>query len=777
MIPLLILFLLIIAVVGIQLIRAFTLEERPFILIPSGMVWGVSLYIFLLNLVSKFLPGQTGIIVSTLSLLMIGLASSFYLHPLKIKFPKATGFLILAFLTLLVIYFARLKMTAIFPVADNEMQWAYAASFARGNSPLMVPWQPDLSPNYHLGAYFFEGALLSLLNLPLITIHSILNIYYLVAGCLFVIFLLWDTKYSFKNLWLIIASLALYISYGVIVFVLPSGNFLNNIDFTNIFYSFSKYPADFFAKGGAGAALIDLNSLSYLPARSLSIGLAFLALYFSSIKFRSNKIKIFFLVLIFSVTALVEESMFLPMLGTLFFVFIFSFLPFQNLNYLKKQRKTLFITIISTFILVALQGGFLTDLLNQKSSSFNIKLPFLDPSFFWGLEILKSHTLTFNEKLFNWYFISPLAFIVFSLIYSFFAKNKVIGLMNLCSLSAYLCFLTIEYKYSPTTNIRFYSFGNIIGGTSLIYLLFFILKSKSLSKNFLVFLIIGFFILVPSLVPEFINQSEQINEARLKNIRSQVLINSNPNTAFEQISTWASKNLPINSRLLAIDSNSPTPERSLQFEYKGLYTLLGPQNIHTNRPEPGTEFFDLSLTLNPHLFRDTKTEYLYVESDSPIYKQLPQFRKDELSNPKYFKILQSIKTKNNKGEDVFYGLYKVQPAFLDNNSNTTSIQEGTLTLLNSLIPEKLSVYISDYDNEQKLPFWYRMALVLALKDKDIRKEPSQTDYQVIETIINYKPGKDSDKYDFYILGPNQKPIFPAKLIWSNIFASAWKMIY
>ncbi|MCL4418234.1 MAG: hypothetical protein M1365_16375, partial [Actinobacteria bacterium] len=86
---------------------------------------------------------------------------------------------------------------------------------------------------------------------------------------------------------------------------------------------------------------------------------------------------------------------------------------------------------------------------------------------------------------------------------------------------------------------------------------------------------------------------------------------------------------------------------------------MGPQYIRVLRQEPGIEFFDLVLTLNPSLLKQTKTEYVYVESASSFYQQLPQLRKDDLSNSSYFQKLISINEKNSINEkEVFYALYK-----------------------------------------------------------------------------------------------------------------------
>ncbi|MCL4418233.1 MAG: hypothetical protein M1365_16370 [Actinobacteria bacterium] len=145
------------------------------------------------------------------------------------------------------------------------------------------------------------------------------------------------------------------------------------------------------------------------------------------------------------------------------------------------------------------------------------------------------------------------------------------------------------------------------------------------------------------------------------------------------------------------------------------------------------------------------------------------------TNSSYFQKLISINEKNSINEkEVFYALYKVLPAFLDPNTGGQEIKDITLQNLQSLIPNNASVYITRYGDSPQLSFWYRMAVILSLKDKDIRRDLTQTDYMAIETNIPKTSGTLEEKYDYYVLGPNDKPPYLATLIWSNIFATAWK---
>lgn len=767
---------LILALVGIVVLRSISNEKRLFTLVPAGMIAGVVIYIFLLNLNNKIIHGHAGIVLASLQFVLLGLFLyiKFRKTFTKLESMRITANIFYFGLIILIIFLTSLKMTTQFPAADASMQWAYAGTFARGNYPIMTPWQPDLNPNYHLGAYFLEGALNDLSNLKILTVHTLMNIYFLIASSLLALFIFWENKYYFKNIWLVLAASILYISFGVIILLYPDIIQKQPTAGFNLEQLITAVPA----KGTGGASLVDLNVLSYLPARSLSLGLALLALYFTYSPFKNNKLKIFAFTLLLATSALVEESMFLPLFLATLAVFGLSLLYFlPNLQYLKQQRKTLIVIILLTSISVVLQGGFITE--NISNNPFSNKesayrLTIFDRSFNEKFSVFKNVILNSQSVLFDWFVPSPLLLIIILFVYSYFKKDSRLGLIGIFSLSAFISYLITEYKYCAACSIRIHSFGMIAAGFGLILLLFSVFKNLSLRKNLIG---LGLFIpilFVPSMVPDLIAQKKKIKEGIRDGVKN-IIFSEESQTPQNRIIKWASKNLPLNSRIIIIDIGIPSPGASLNFQYGGLYTILGPQYIHVNRQEPGPEFFDLALTLNSSILKRTKTEYLYIESQSPAYIQLPQFRKDDLANKNYFQLLQSIEyTDTSSGQESFFRLYKVLPKYLDENIPGKEIEEGTLDLLDKLIPNNSSVYVANYGDPPQMSFWYRMALVLTLKNKDLRYNFSQTDYQVIETDIPHIMGSITEKYNFYVLGPQDKPPIPSNLIWSNIYAKGWK---
>lgn len=769
----LIIIFLIITLAGYALVRTITKETDSLILLPVSQIVGSAFYIFLLNLVSKIFPGPIGIIISTLGLIILIIFLFIKYKSTWVKLnPLSINSKFLAFITICIIFILSVvKMFTILPAADSSMQWAYAASFTRGNHPLMTPWQPDLTPNYHLGAYFLEGALVSLTGTTFILVHTMFNIYLLLAGSLTVIFFLWKKGGAYVKLWAIFSALIFFIACGVIIIAFP--NFSSS---HSQLIELSKLREVIPAKGEADAALVNLNSFSYLPARSLSIGLILIALYFINTPFKNRSLKILSLSILLAVSALVEESMFIPLILSVVSVFILSIFPFiPRLEYLVHQRKLLLITLILTVIIVIFQGGFVTDNIfraKRETSAFRILNPLSNQIYSGRLKIFNDFYLKSNLSIpfSGWLTLSPLWFLLILLIYSYIKKDPTSGSIALFAAIAFTLFLTTEYQYCSGCSIRLHSFGYIALGFGILYLTIELLKKTSKKKNLVILFAFIIFVLIPTLTSDLIYQFETVKQGLREN--KPTIILSPLNSILEDMYRWAEDNIPLNERIIVLDAGFPSPGGTLGFQYHGLYTILGPQYTRVNRQEPGVEFYDLALTLNPSLLAKTKTSYVYIESESPAYKQLPDFRKQDLNNTKFFQIL---KRAGNAG--VFYEILQVLPQYFDENIGGKEINEGRLDQLRTIIPKEAPVYLSDYgDTDQLLSFWYRMASTFALGEHNLFMNLSQTTYQVIETRFIRQDPKEGGVYDYYILSPANKPDFKAELIWSNILAAAWKRI-
>lgn len=776
MLSLIIIFLLI-TLAGFVVVRTIIKEQDSFILLPVSQIIGVTSYIFLLNVISKIVQGKTGIIISTVTLIAftIFIYLKYKSDWVKLNPLRGKSKLLFFFIIFVILILSSLKMFTMLPAADATMQWAYAASFARGNYPLMTPWQPDLAPNYHLGAYFFEGALFSLTGSLFVLIHTIFNIFLLFSGSLLVIFLLWK-RGPFAKPWSIFAVLLFFIAYGVIIVAFPNFSQTQPIGLSELREAIP-------AKGEAEASLVNLNALSFLPARSLSLSIALVILYFIKTPFRKNFLKILTLSLLLSITALIEESMFIPLMLVLISIFIislFSLIP--KIAYVANYRKSLLMIIILTATIVISQGGFITDNLfrvKRETAAFRILNPFSD--YFYAQRVKLSMKLFTDLPIKSnlpvpfsgWLIPSPLWFILILLIYSYIKKDSLTGCIALFSIIAFALFLGTEYKYCSGCSIRIHSFGNIALGFGIFYIIIDLLKNSSRKTNLIALFLFAIFVLIPSITADVLYQNQLINKGLQDKLATIILSNNDPSPK-NAIAKWAKDNIPANERIIVVDTEFPSPAGSLGFQFYGLHTILGPQYIRVNRQEPGVEFFDLALTLNPSLFAKTNTKYVYIESDSIAYKQLPQIRKDDLNNSNFFKVLRFIENNNSS-----YRLLRVLPLYSDAKLGGKEINEGRLDQLGSLIPGDASVYLSDYGSPPKfLNFWYRMPFAYYLGDgnHDLVMNIPQTTYQVIEMVLKRRMVKEGAIYDYYILSSTEKPDFQAKLIWSNIFASVWKRI-
>lgn len=780
---------LLLTIIGFVLLRSFINESRLLVLLPAGTVLGVACAITLLNVNFQITQGKGYIAISSVELLTIGFAIfiKFKSGWTNLNIPKNLLYTWLPFLTV-TFFLMFIRMSNTLPAADNSLQWIYAASVARENYPLMTPFQPDIFASYHLGLYYLEGALKKLVSLPFPYINALMNTYLLFTNLLLSIMIFWESKYSYKNYILIIAGLVTFVSFGVIILAYPKIISSPDSITVSLFNLDSLLPLIPAKQENGGAPLINLNFLSFLPARSASIALALLLILLSISKFRSKLIKIFSIAFILSVISLVEESMFIPLMLTAGCLMFFSFTPYLSRLYeLNKYRSYLFLIVLLTILFSLIQGGVIFDnLFNGSETTFRLVLPFssreptLDVFVNEKIAYLNNIHIT-NFSGFNWFVPNPLIIIVILVVYSLYSQNKIIGSLSLFSIVSFTLFLTFEYIYNLGTSYRFHSFGYLSLGYALCLTIFNYCKTLPLRRFVFLNSIFILVIFLPTLLPVFISEFKIASDNIINRYSSYVLSNPKPQGQLAVIK-WASENLPKNARLIALDWNFPTGTASLNFQYEGIYTIVAPLYTRSNRPEPGPEYFDLALTLNPKDFIKTKTRYVYIESESAAYTQLSEMRKKELENPRFFRKLFAIEGVGLNGKQVFLRLYSVNDDFLT-STEVANINEGTLDFLAKQIPKDATVYVSDYPG---ISFWYRMAISYALRDRKIalnRRDqeylPFRTPYSgymLIETYFNIIPDNPDGIYDFYILPPDRSPAKEAKLIWSNMFASAWKRI-
>lgn len=779
----------ILALTGYYFLRSFTKDSNFFRILPAGAIFASASYIFLLNLSTRFFPGKIGIYIATSILIIIAVAIKYKFnnYVTLLKRPDLLNSFFILLIYFVVISLSFLKMSTTLSAADSDMQWAYAASFSRGNNPLKVPWQADFNPSYHLGGPFFLGALNSLTNLPLRTLHTLNNFFYLTLGALLSIFLFYKQRAFLSNI-LLLNCLVIYLAFGVLIFSIPNFSLVNfdklPLKFLPTIISRNEIPPKVDNSGGG---IVDLDSLSFLPARSLGLAFCLLIIYFFLVEWRNNKAAVMSLILVVSTLALVEESIFLPLIITIFTTFLISFLPYgRSLKILRKKRKALFLILSTSILLSIIQGGFITEkIFAGDFSRFNFTLPFSSDGFINKLQRFNSFLInpgSSNTQLFNLFIPSPLLLLIFNFVIAIIKKNKVLLLIILFSLINFLLFLSIEDIFYTSNNVRFFNLGFIGAGFGFSYSIYLLLQQNNPKRN-LVYMIMIPFLIFPTFRYEFSFHKKEIEEGIKNKLPAFLLTQHSSSLPIDLIAKWGGKYLPTNSRVLVIDKDFAVPSGSLSFQYNGLYTLFGPQFIPVNRPEPGIEYFDLGLSLNPGLFKQTLVEYLYIESESKIYKQLHLQRKRDLENPDYFDLLTSIEDKDGLGNIITYKLYKVRGMFLDSARGGREVSTGTLGTLQKFIPKGSTVFISDYP---ALSFWYRMATSLALKDRQLalrRRDQENisfrtpyTGYQLIETDFKIIDDKEDGIYDFYILPPGKSPPVKAELIWSNLFASAWKRL-
>src|SRR3989344_2965765 len=144
---------------GLNLFRRATEEKRAEVVIPSGIIIGIAIYVFLLNLVTHFLRGPLGFylaLVIELALTFLAIAYA-RLEPLQYPVGRSKAVWIVSLLFWAIFLFI-ITSTGHAASGDASTHYILASRFLRGDYPIHSPFQPDFLAYYHVGAAELLGA-------------------------------------------------------------------------------------------------------------------------------------------------------------------------------------------------------------------------------------------------------------------------------------------------------------------------------------------------------------------------------------------------------------------------------------------------------------------------------------------------------------------------------------------------------------------------------------------------------------------------------------------
>ncbi len=750
--------------------------------ISIGIFAGVSVYIFLVNIISYIFQPYTSF---RIVLIIQSLIALYYLRRVKINPREANMRILLLWLFCMVlgIFLLHWYIGKVNFGGDIELYYSYARTYERGNFPLMAPWQPDLPATYHYGSSILLASMRSLTNLPFEFIHRFVGMVYILCIINFFLWNFWNK--SLKNIVtpFVVIMVAL-INYGTWMFIWPKYPLIfpkiNSL--SEFLVWLSQLPTASNSYETYGGSVNSLSTMVYFFPTIIALGTLLWSIYLVwNIKYKEKMWAFSIIGLSMLCLSLVNES-----------YFIVSAIPLIFL--LLTRNLTSFISVREVFILIPLavallfilifQGGIITDSLffNSNLEKSVVVMPSKDDFPFESNKIdniksylnnqQSSHFLGSKDEWlpFLWYQVGVLPLYVVSLILLiFFRKYNRETFIYIFTFISIALFSTFAYnliitKFVIANGNRFLAMSYYFLGISLALgftYLFYELKNKLL-KIFIILVI--FWIMVPSTLPSI----GQFYLAKGVSNRLKIV-----NNDYGETIKWLGDNLEYFNRTIDLVENSPFSSRPLlTLREAGIFSPVFNSKYRAYTIEASPEYVDAVYTLNPSTLKELKIAYIVI--DSEYYSKLDIERQEQIQNKYYFNEVFRTSYSNN---DVWEKVYKVEGKYLDESKDLP----GSYKDLLKVIPEGSKVYIDEWKNINP---WnsLRKSLIFALRDYKPYFIWGPGVYLNVETYIPAQPAVDGIKYDYLVLFKKSAPLeicsCKTEKIWEGINDNivVWKVV-
>lgn len=164
---------------GLVIVRVTTAIKRAELLLPSGSVLGLSLFVFLTNLLSFFTAPKEAAIVSFLLLVGIAFLLIYSKRLSIIDYPKNRTLIFCALSYLFWLGLIGWKGKYALIGSDANLYYGIAHTFIKGNFPPLTPWQPDIPLSYHIGSSQLLGSFHFFTNLSFEFLHIAFSVIFI----------------------------------------------------------------------------------------------------------------------------------------------------------------------------------------------------------------------------------------------------------------------------------------------------------------------------------------------------------------------------------------------------------------------------------------------------------------------------------------------------------------------------------------------------------------------------------------------------------------------
>ena len=743
--------LLVLFFTGFIIFRRATSERRILLLIPTGSIFGICLYIFLLNLTAHFIKGLPGF--------LFALGLQIFLTILSVKFTPSSPLTrssgketkILIFTLILWTFFSyQITAHATTDGADSVLHQSFAARFIKGDYPMHTPWQPDYIAYYHFGGAQLLGALHALTQAPYYFLHPFIAFWMLLFVSQILTWIIFHREISLRSVLLgSLPALIGLISLGGFFIVWPTNFQLPSLkEFPTFYNALEVYGAPF-----------NLDALVFFLHRFLATSF-FISLLVLLLYPKKSLLSFFVLAVYLAAMALTDESV---LTVTILPILIISFL-----NIFNRSIKTFIISVSLIFLVILFQGGLITETyLNRYGDSSNILIfpgngeaiteKYLD----YRLAQQRSKFYQVDEKLktLNWFhpgIIWQLIFcLILVLILSKRSKDRDLKILSwiflLSGIISLIAFHGLVPKgYTHPNGNRFLALSYFLSGLGIAYFCHLWFSQKinipKTIKYILNSLII--WILLTSLIPQFISlfPRKKDNWFIIK-----------PHT-LNPVIKWVGENIPPDKRVIALTDTLFSNSTNIDLvKDGGVLTPMWPPKprVHDSYDISPT-YADLHYTLNPQAIKVLKIDYILTTNS--YFAQLPKDRQHDLSNKDYFN---PIFTSSDKSTIIL----EVKSKFLLEGKNF----EGTFTQLDQIAPQN-GAYCIDYPPNISENV-YRI-LRLLLYDRRHYCNKGGAFYNARLDITLDFPRDNPDQYDYLVLGKDVDPQTichcQTKLLWTGL---------
>ena len=797
-----IILLLILSISGLIIVRRICSDTRIQLLLPTSVITGIALYIFLLNLTAHFIKGEMGFYVALLIEIIAAFllrakmnyseasfgvslrASSSVNHSSSAKLEGYSGSRIKAgkiifpqkgekaiwIITSLIWFIFLFYITATGSASSPD--WLhnsyYASLLLRGDFPIHNPFQPGSLSSYHIGMpeilglfRLFTGGADTFLGstIALLTLFAMSQI------------LQWTLKLKssvFNLLLHIFIPLTFLMSLGNLMIIWPYQLRLPQID--NGIYGFLRSLPTLYNTYVPYGAPASLDGLNLFLHRMLSLSI-FTALI--PLVVYPNKLKKILssglIIILLGALALSDEAVFIVAAPSVVLISFFTLFE-------KNIKQWILFSLIALFVTI-FQGGLVTEAVFKSDASFAKVLLFPADQTGPTAKFTNYHSYRMEAQESKSGQVGPLKWFHFGAVwqvgallitccaFTFYSFKRKLGDKSHLYLTWLFCssaiFALIAFHavvpigWTHLNGNRFLSLAYQLSGVGIIILIIFFwinFKGKSWIK------VLSAWIVLVSIIPTIaiLFPREKINWF------TRVI---DPPKA-EHI--WIKDNLRVNTKILPFTAEFPTDSAVELVKMAGVFTPLWYEKPEVQGSGITPPYFDLFYTQNPEVLKKLKIEYILT--NKTYRSTLNEERLADLNNQEYFKT-EYI----DKQRDVI--ITKILPAYFQKGEN----YNGTFYELSQILPEKGKFFIESAP-EINETVWRIAFLTLQMKDYEMYY--STKFLPVYNYIINVDlkyHGESNDKYDYLVLGLKTDPKFvcscQTELLWSDKagYVNVWKV--